>query len=114
MNALVLSSSIQSPPAVPPSLKAERIQLWLEEMPGWKVSSGGRRIQRHFLFQSRGDSLSFLRHAIKSTERTEPAFGGRGPALAYRGDRVTVSIWSHGGSFSGQELELARLLSQPS
>jgi pterin-4a-carbinolamine dehydratase len=114
MSALVLSSSVQSPPAVPPSLKAERIQIWLEEMPGWKVSRDGRRIQRHFYFQSRSESLAFLRHAIKSTERTEVSFGGRGPALAYRGDGVTVSLWSHGGSFNGQELELARFLSQPS
>jgi pterin-4a-carbinolamine dehydratase len=114
MNALVLSSSIQSPPAVPPSLKAERIQIWLEEMPGWKASRDGRRIQRHFHFQSRSESLAFLRPPIKSTERTEVEFGGRGPALAYRGDGVTVSLWSHGGSFSGQELELARHLSQPS
>ncbi len=114
MSAQVASSSTQGPPTVLPSLKAERIQLWLEEMPGWKVSSDGRRIQRHFLFQSRSESLAFLRHAIKSTERTEVAFGGRGPGLAYRGDLVTVSIWSHGGSFSRQELELARLLSQPS
>jgi pterin-4a-carbinolamine dehydratase len=114
MSVLVLSSPIQSPSPVSPSLKAERIQIWLEEMPGWKASRDGRRIQRHFDFQSRSESLAFLRRAIKSTERTEVAFGGRGPAFAYRGDGVTVSLWSHGGSFSGQELELARLLSQPS
>lgn len=114
MSTQVSSSSIQSSPVVPPSLKAERIQLWLGTMPGWKASRDGRRIQRKFQFESRKESLAFLRHAIKSTERTEASFGGRGPALAYRGDGVTVSLWSHGGLFSGQELELARLLSQPS
>ncbi len=114
MSAQVSSSSIQHPPTVPSSLKAERIQLWLEEMPGWKLSCDGRRVRRHFRFPSRGESLTFLRHAIKSAEATEVAFGRRGPGLAYRGDLVTVSIWSNQGSFTEADLHLARLVSQPS
>ncbi len=114
MSAHASSSSIQSPSTPPPSLKLERIQFWLEEMPGWKASRDSRRIQRKFLFETRDESLAFLRRAIKTAERTEIAFGGRGPAFAYRGDMVTVSLWSHGGAFSAQDLELARILSRPS
>ena len=113
MSAQVSSSSMQSSPAAPPSLKAERIQIWLEEMPDWKASRDARRIQRKFHFETRNESLAFLRRALKSTERTEVAFGGRGPGFTYRGDMVTVSLWSHGGSFSAQDLELARVLSRP-
>ena len=114
MSAQVSSSSKQSSPALPPSLKAERIQIWLEEMPDWKASRDTRRIQRKFLFETRAESLAFLRRAIQSAEGAEITFGGRGPGFTYRGDMVTVSLWSHGGSFSAQDLELARVLSRPS
>lgn len=113
MSAQVSSSSAPSLPTLPTSLKAERIQLWLQEMPGWELGSGGLQIQRHFNFRTRCESLSFLRHAASAVEAAEVPFGLRGPILEYRGVRVTVSIWSHRGSFSGSDLELARVVSQP-
>ncbi len=114
MSAQVSSSSALSRSPLPQSLKAERIQLWLAKMPGWSASRDGRRVMRQFRFESRGQSLAFLRRALRSAEITEPAFGGRGPGFTYRGDVVTVWLWSHGGLFSAQDLELARVLSQPS
>ncbi|HEV7670711.1 MAG TPA: hypothetical protein VGS22_19500 [Thermoanaerobaculia bacterium] len=108
------SSLSPYPTVLPPSLKAERIQLWLQQMPGWELLSGGVQILRHFHFRTRADSLTFLRHAMSVIESMEVPFGLRGPTLAYRGDRVTVSIWSYRGSFIGPDLEVARLVSQPS
>ncbi len=108
-----VQSSPPSPSTLPTSLKAERIQLWLREMPGWEVS-GGILVQRRFTFRTRSESLSFLRHATRAIEAMEVPFGLRGPTLEYRGDQVTVAIWSNRGSFSGADLELARIVSQPS
>ncbi len=112
MNTQIAASSVQPQPTVPTSLKAERIQLWLQEMPGWKITRRGERISRHFQFRTRCESLSFLRKATQAIEATEVAFGLRGPVLTYRGDQVTVSIWSNRGVFSGPDLELARVVGQ--
>lgn len=109
-----VSSSSLSPSTLPSSLKAERIQLWLREMPGWRLAADGLRIQRHFIFRTRCESLSFLRRSANVVEAMEVPFGLRGPILEYRGDRVTVSIWSNRGTFSGPDLEVARVVSQPS
>jgi pterin-4a-carbinolamine dehydratase len=113
MSAQSSSSSIPSLPNHNGSLKAERIQLWLREMPGWTLGTGGLLIQRQFVFRTRCESLSFLRHATSAVESVEVPFGLRGPGIEYRGDRVTVSIWSHRGTFSGADLEVARLVGQP-
>ncbi|MEP7010478.1 MAG: 4a-hydroxytetrahydrobiopterin dehydratase [Acidobacteriota bacterium] len=108
-----VSSLSPSPSPLPPSLKAERIQLWLRGMPGWKLAADGLRIQRQFIFRTRCESLSFLRLVSEAVEAIEVPFGLRGPILEYRGDRVTVSIWSHRGTFSGPDLQVARVVSQP-
>ena len=108
-----VSSSSSAPSTLPTSLKAERIQFWLRGMPGWKLAADGLRIQRHFIFRTRCESLSFLRLASDVVEAMEVPFGLRGPVLEYRGDRVKVSIWSQGGTFSGPDLEVARAVSQP-
>lgn len=117
MGVLTMSAQNSSPvPSLPnhnSSLKAERIQLWLREMPGWKLGTGGLQIQRQFVFRTRCESLSFLRHATNAVESVEVPFGLRGPVIEYRGDRVMVSIWSHRGTFSGADLEVARLVGQP-
>ncbi|HEV7670630.1 MAG TPA: 4a-hydroxytetrahydrobiopterin dehydratase [Thermoanaerobaculia bacterium] len=115
MSAQVSPSSASAPslPTLPNPLKAERIQLWLRGMPGWKVVARGLQIQRQFIFRTRCESLSFLRHAVSAAEAVEVPFGLRGPVIEYRGDRVTVSIWSHRGVFSGPDLEVARVVSQP-
>lgn len=112
-----MSAKTSSSPSLPnpnSSLKSERIQLWLQETPGWKLGSGGLLIQRQFVFRTRGESLSFLRRATSTVESVEVPFGLRGPVIEYRGDRVTVSIWSHRGTFSDADLEVARLVGQPS
>lgn len=112
MSAQVSSSSL-SPSPLPTSLKAERIQLWLRNMPGWKLAADGLRVQRQFVFRTRSESLSFLRLASDVVEAMEVPFGLRGPILEYRGDRVTISIWSNRGTFSGPDLEVARVVSLP-
>ncbi len=112
MSAQVSSASLSSS-TLPTSLKAERIQLWLREMPGWNLAADGLRIQRQFVFRTRCESLSFLRRASDVVEAMEVPFGLRGPILEYRGDRVTVSIWSNRGTFSGPDLEVARVVSLP-
>ncbi len=112
MNAQMATSSVHSQSTVPTPLKAERIQLWLREMPGWKITRRGEKISRQFHFRTRCESLSFLRKATQAIEASEVAFGLRGPILTYRGDQVTVSIWSNRGVFSGPDLELARVVGQ--
>lgn len=111
-----LSSSSLSAPALPghsSSLKSERIQLWLQEMPGWRLAKNGIQIQRQFVFRTRCEALSFLRLATSALESVEVPIGLLGPVMEFRGDRVTVSIWSHRGNFSGADLEVARIVSQP-
>lgn len=114
MSAINSSSSVPAQPIPNSSLKSERIQLWLREMPGWKLGAGGLLIQRQFVFRTRCESLSFLRRTTSVVESVEVPVGLRGPIIEYRGDHVTVSIWSHRGTFSGADLEVARLVGQPS
>ncbi len=113
MSAQNSSSSVPAQRSHNSSLKVERIQLWLREMPGWKLGAGGLQVQRQFVFRTRCESLSFLRHATSAAESVEVPFGLRGPVIEFRGDRVTVSIWSHRGTFSSADLEVARLVGQP-
>src|SRR5262245_13276738 len=106
------ASSASPRSAAPAPLKAERIQLTMEQIPGWSLSHDGRQAWRQFQFRSRRQTVAFLRQAIQAAESAQVAIGSRGPVVSYRGDSVTVAIWAYKGGFTAEDLALARRVGQ--
>src|SRR5262245_5449387 len=105
-----VSPYLSSPPPAPAPLKAERIQLQLQQMPGWSLAPDRRSACRKFRFGTQDESLAFLRQAILAAEGTPIAFGTRGPVVSYRGDTVAVTLWAFEGAFTEPDVALARTI----
>ncbi|HXU45722.1 MAG TPA: 4a-hydroxytetrahydrobiopterin dehydratase, partial [Thermoanaerobaculia bacterium] len=99
-----------SPPFVPAPLKAERVQLQMQQMPGWSLAPDSRSACRKFRFGTQGESIAFLRRAIQAAERVPVTFGTRGPVVSYRGDTVAVTLWAFDGAFTEADVALARAI----
>jgi pterin-4a-carbinolamine dehydratase len=110
MSANASPLAVSSP--VPSPLKAERIQLQMQQLPEWHLSHNSRRAQRKFQFPSRRRAIDFLRQVIRYAECVPIGAGRPGPGLSCRRDSVTVSICAHDGAFLEAEIAMARNISR--
>jgi 4a-hydroxytetrahydrobiopterin dehydratase len=89
------------------SLKAERVQLLLEDLPGWRLTAGGRSISRTFRFPGVSSALAFT--SFVSAVASE---SGHGPAVHLEGSRVVCWLTTQAaGGLTLQDLETARRIS---
>jgi pterin-4a-carbinolamine dehydratase len=99
----------QAPPSPRPAtrLKAERVQLALRAMPGWRLAPGGAAIRRLFPVRDRQARSHFLAYAgaLLREPRRELAFVARAEGLECR-----LSTPAADG-VTEQDLELAKELS---
>jgi 4a-hydroxytetrahydrobiopterin dehydratase len=108
---------------VPPSFKAERVQLTaeaapaclaaerlaeeLEALPGWRLTAQQDAIYRLFRFPAAGSAQLFARLALALADEL-----GHPPTLRVRGPRVSCQLstpWA--GGITGRDFEMARRLS---
>lgn len=89
------------------SLKAERVQLLLEDLPGWRLTAGGKSISRTFRFPGASSALAFT--SFVSAVAGE---SGHGPAVHLEGSRVVCWLTTEAaGGLTLQDLETARRIS---
>jgi len=112
MSANASPLAISSPSSAPSPLKAERIQLQMQQLPEWHLSHNSRQAQRKFQFPSRSRAIEFLCQVIRNAECVPIGAGRPGPAFSCRRDSVTVSIWTHEGAFLEAEVAMARNISR--
>lgn len=88
-------------------LKAERIQLFVLQFPGWRVRGNNRTLAREFALPGRDSALAFLGWIAALT-----ADLGRAARVEWSGgDVVTVLLPQRpGGGLTEADLELARQL----
>jgi 4a-hydroxytetrahydrobiopterin dehydratase len=88
-------------------LKAERVQLLLEALPGWRLSPGGGSISRSFRFPAAGSALAFTQFVTALAGET-----GHTPAVSLEGLRVTCRLTTAAaGGLTLQDFELAQRIS---
>lgn len=97
----------QADPPLPPlqpvtRLKAERVELQLAQMPGWRVQQGGATLARRFRFPSPGAALAFAGLVTSLAERFE-----REPRILLKGNELCLSLTS-GGGLTREDLAFAR------
>jgi len=80
----------------------------MQQLPGWCLSRDSRQAWRHFRFPSRRRTIAFLRQAIHAAESAPAVAGSPGPTVSYRGDSVTLSIWTRDGAFADADVALVR------
>jgi 4a-hydroxytetrahydrobiopterin dehydratase len=91
------------------TLKAERVQLLLEELPGWRLTAGGKSISRVFRFPGVSSALAFT-YFVSAVARES----GHGPSVHLEGSRVVCWLTTQeAGGLTLQDLEMARRISLP-
>lgn len=85
-------------------LKAERVQLALAELPGWKLTPDGRVITRTFRFEHHNGSLLFA-FLVSGLGRE----AGHSPAMTIAAEAVVCQLTTpEAGGVTERDLELAR------
>src|SRR5262245_18983716 len=81
-----MARSVRPLAAVEP-LKAERVQLLLEKLPGWQVSGDGKSIMRAFRFSGPGPTQAFA-----SLISAMAAEAGHSPTIWIEGSSVICKL----------------------
>ncbi|HXO18995.1 MAG TPA: 4a-hydroxytetrahydrobiopterin dehydratase [Thermoanaerobaculia bacterium] len=91
------------PPPPVDKLKAERVQLQIEDLPGWSLRPGGRAITRTFDLPEMESALAFLDYLSDLGATRE-----RLPELDLRPGKAVISIKTPGaGWLERADFELA-------
>lgn len=100
-------TAARSPQSVD-KLKAERVELFLQRSPEWRLGRGGTVLSRSVGFASPAGALAF---AVMVTGLAEK-LGGQ-PQLQLRGSRVSVSLTTpRAGGVTAADLALARRIQE--
>jgi 4a-hydroxytetrahydrobiopterin dehydratase len=95
------------PPHPPERLKAERVQLGLDGLPGWEQTLDGSRIYRAFLFQSPETPPRFAALAYALAKES-----GHYPTVTLLGSTVVCQLTTpEAEGVTEKDLEMARRIS---
>ena len=95
--------------AVAAGLKAERVQLRLQEIPGWLYDPAADEIRRTVDLGGVDAALTYACLVVELATGT-----GRTPEITLRGGRLTLALGgSAGGGLAADDLDLARRLAFP-
>lgn len=82
-----MKQTLETPEAA--QLKAERVQLLLLELPGWRLGAGGRTLVRSRCFKSVGEAADFVglvgKLAALQRQPVSVALSGRSVSLTLTG-----------------------------
>lgn len=91
----------------PEPLKAERLQEALRALPSWRLTPGRAALSRSFRFPALGSSLAFVRLVTELAEEL-----AHPPVLQLHGTQVKCRISTpDAGGITAKDLELARCIS---